>query len=89
MFRGIVDLKVDFLGSWCFLPGVSRFLYSGQLVFTQLMEHMPLRTFRRRVQCYNAKLFSYFDQFLCMTFAQLTCRESLRNIETCLRAYKA
>lgn len=66
---------------------------SGQLVFAQLMEHLPLHTFRRCVQrCpakYPTKTFSHLDQFLCMAFAQLTYRESLRVIETCLRAHQA
>ena len=66
---------------------------SGKLVFAQLMEHLPLHTFRRCVQRYPAKYptktFSHLDQFLCMAFAQLTYRESLRDIETCLRAHQA
>jgi len=65
-------------------------MYSGQLVFAQLMAHLPLHTFRRCVQRYPAKYklktFSCWDQFLCMAFAQLTYRESLRDIEACLRA---
>lgn len=68
-------------------------MYSGQWVFAQLMEHLPLHTFRRCVQRYPSKYptktFSHLDQFLCMTFAQLTFRESLRDIETCLRAHQA
>ena len=57
------------------------------------MEHLPLYTFRRCVQRYPSKYptktFSHLDQFLCMAFAQLTYRESLRDIETCLRAHQA
>lgn len=68
-------------------------MYSGQLVFAQLMEHLPLHTFRRCMQRYPSKYptktFSHLDQFLCMAFAQLTYRESLRDIETCLRAHQA
>jgi len=68
-------------------------MYSGQLVFAQLMEHLPLHTFRRCVQRYPSryptKTFSHLDQFLCLAFAQLTFRESLRDIETCLRAHQA
>lgn len=68
-------------------------MYSGKLVFAQLMEHLPLHTFRRCVQRYPSKYptktFSHLDQFLCMAFAQLTYRESLRDIETCLRAHHA
>ena len=67
-------------------------MYSGKLVFAQLMEYLPLHTFRRCVQRYPSKyptkIFSHLDQFLCMAFAQLTYRESLRDIETCLRAHQ-
>jgi len=59
-------------------------------VFAQLMQHLPLTTFRRCVARYRGefkvKSFSCLDQFLCMAFAQLTYRESLRDIEVCLRA---
>src|SRR4249920_3867759 len=62
----------------------------GQLVFAQLMQHLPLSSFRRCVARYQGeykvKSFSCLDQFLCMAFAQLTYRESLRDIEACLRA---
>lgn len=65
-------------------------MYTGNLVFSQLMDHLPLHTFRRCVQRYrgNHKIqsFSCLDQFRCMAFAQLTYRESLRDIEACLRA---
>lgn len=65
----------------------------GGLVFTQLMQHLPLHTFRRLVNRYGGhryvKRFSCMDQFLCMAFAQLTGRESLRDIEMCLRAHQA
>jgi len=68
-------------------------MYSGKLVFAQLMEHLPLHTFRRCVARYAgnypALSFSHLDQYLCMVFAQLTYRESLRDIETCLRAHSA
>lgn len=62
----------------------------GRLVFAQLMRHLPLSTFRRCVARYQGEFkvqsFSCLDQFLCMAFAQLTYRESLRDIEACLRA---
>src|SRR5260370_20615285 len=62
----------------------------GRLVFAQLMHHLPLTTFRRCVIRYRGefkvKSFSCLDQFLCMAFAQLTFRESLRDFEVCLRA---
>jgi len=68
-------------------------MFTGKLVFAQLMDFLPLHTFRRCVQRYPSprvtKTFSPLDQFLCMAFAQLTFRESLRDIEVCLRSHKA
>jgi hypothetical protein len=65
----------------------------GKLVFAQLTQHLPLTTFRRCVARYGGehkvKTFSCLDQYLCMAFAQLTYRESLRDIEACLRAQAA
>jgi hypothetical protein len=62
----------------------------GKLVFAQVMEYLPLTSFHRCVERYGGehkvKSFSCLDQFLCMAFAQLTYRESLRDIEACLRA---
>jgi len=61
-------------------------------VFSQVTDFLPLHEFRRCVQRYRGnyrmRTFSCLDQFLCMCFAQLTFRESLRDIETCLRAMK-
>ena len=63
---------------------------SGRLVFSQIMDFLPMYEFRRCVQRYrgNYKMqsFSCFDQFLCMAFGQLTYRDSLRDTTTCLRA---
>ena len=68
-------------------------MHSGKLVFAQLMAHLPLHTFRQCVAKYPSHYptltFSHLDQFLCLAFAQLTYRESLRDIETCLRAHQA
>ena len=65
----------------------------GKLVFAQLMQHIPLTTFRRCVARYRGERkvqsFSCLDQFLSMAFAQLTFRESLRDIEACLRAQRS
>ena len=65
----------------------------GKLVFSQLMGHLPLTTFRRCVARYRGhfkvKSFSCLEHYLCMAFAQLTFRESLRDIEACLRAQSA
>jgi IS4 transposase len=62
----------------------------SKLVFAQVTEHLPRATFRRCVARYGGahkvKSFSCLDQYLCMAFAQLTYRESLRDIEACLRA---
>jgi Domain of unknown function (DUF4372)/Transposase DDE domain len=65
-------------------------MHEGHHVFAQLMQHLPLTTFRRCVARYDGerkiKRFSCLDQYLCLAFAQLTWRESLRDIEACLRA---
>src|ERR1700734_187737 len=65
----------------------------GKLMFAQLMQHPPLTTFRRCVARYRGAFkvqsFSCLDQFLCMAFAQLTYRESLRDIEVCLRSLQS
>lgn len=65
-------------------------MYSGPLVFTQIMNFMPQKTFRQCVERYqgdfSVKSFSCLDQYRVMAFAQLTYRESLRDIEACLRS---
>ena len=65
-------------------------MLSGQLIFAQLMELLPRHEFNRLVTHYGGNIrsrgFTCRDQFLCMAFAQLTYRESLRDIETCLRS---
>ncbi len=65
-------------------------MLEGQFVFSQLMEFLPRREFGDCVERYGGQRrpreFSCRDQFLCLAFAQLTFRESLRDIETCLRA---
>ena len=62
----------------------------GKTIFAQLMDFLPLYEFHQCVQRYHGhykmKSFSCWDQFLCMAFAQLTYRESLRDIEACLRS---
>ncbi len=64
----------------------------GKTVFAQLFEFLPLHEFRKCVRRYRGDYkvlsFSCLDQFLCMAFAQLTFRESLRDIETCLRTVR-
>lgn len=63
---------------------------TGKTVFAQIMDFLHLHEFRKCVNRYKGhykvKSFSCLDQFLCMAFAQLTFRESLRDIETCLRS---
>ena len=70
--------------------GRDRNMYAGRLVYSQLIDHLPMHTFRRCVQRYRGnhkvKSFTCLDQYLCMAFAQLTYRESLRDIEACLRS---
>jgi len=66
-------------------------MHAGKLVFAQVMEFAPWHTFRRLVARYrgdfNVRTFSSLDQFLSMAFAQITFRESLRDIEACLEAH--
>ncbi len=68
-------------------------MYSGKILFSQLTEFLPFHQFRKCVTCYNGnayvKNFTCMDQYLCMAFAQLTYRESLRDIETCLRSMQS
>ena len=63
-------------------------MHQGKLVFAQVMSHLPLSPFRRCIARYDGehkvKSFSCLDQFYAMAFAQLTFRESLRDIEACL-----
>ena len=65
-------------------------MHVGRLVFAQLMDHLPPYEFQKCVTRYQGHYkfrgFSCLDQFLCLAFAQLTFRESLRDIEACLRA---
>lgn len=66
---------------------------SGKLVFSQVIDHLPLHHLRQCISRYRGnrkvKQFSCYDQYLSMVFAQLTYRESLRDIEACLRAQKS
>jgi hypothetical protein len=66
-------------------------MYTGRTIFSQLMDFLPRDEFHRCVQRYNGdhniQTFSCFDQYLAMAFAQLTGRESLRDIEACLRTF--
>jgi len=63
---------------------------SGKTIFAQLMDFVPTYEFRKCVDRYSGNhkviIFSCWDQYLCMAFAQLTYRESLRDIQVCLRA---
>ncbi len=65
-------------------------MHSGRIIFSQLMSFLPKHEFNKCVRRYRGEYhirsFSCFDQFLSMAFAQLTYRESLRDIEICLRA---
>ena len=63
---------------------------SGRTVFSQLIDFLPAHQFSKCVARYNGdwrvRTFSCWDQFLCLSFAQLTYRESLRDIASCMRA---
>lgn len=65
----------------------------GQTVFSQLIEHLPHKEFQKCAAHYHGSYyvenFSCWDQFLTMAFAQLTYRESLRDIEACLRSLQS
>jgi len=65
-------------------------MYEGRTVFSQTMDFLPRKSFRRCVQRYggNSRIrsFTCYEQFLCMAFAQLTYRDSLRDTVLCLRA---
>ena len=65
-------------------------MYSGRIIFSQLMKFLPKHDFNKCVQRYKGnyrvKYFTCYEQYLVMAFAQLTYRESLRDIQACLRA---
>jgi hypothetical protein len=65
-------------------------MHQGTTIFAQIIDFLPKHKFRKCVDRYSGnyrtRSFSCFDQFMCMAFAQLTYRESLRDIECCLRA---
>jgi hypothetical protein len=68
-------------------------MYTGRIVFSQLMDFIEKSEFEKCVQRYQGnyriRKFYCYDQYLCMAFAQLTYRESLRDIQTCLRAMQS
>jgi len=65
-------------------------VHTGQSIFSQIMDFVPMYEFRKCVQRYHGNYkvrdFSCWNQFLCLAFAQLTYRESLRDIVCCLRS---
>jgi hypothetical protein len=65
---------------------------TDRIIFSQIMDFIPKHQFNQCIRRYRGnyrlRKFSCFDQFLCMAFAQLAFKESLRDIETCLRAMK-
>ena len=68
-------------------------MHTGRVLFSQLMDFLPKHEFNKCIHRYRgnyrARYFKCYDQFLCMAFAQLTGRQSLRDIETCLRAMQS
>jgi hypothetical protein len=81
-----ISASVSIASEWS-LP-----MHAGRIVFSQVLDFLPRHEFQKCVRRYRGnyrtRTFSCRDQFLCMAFAQLTCRESLRDIETCFRAMK-
>ena len=65
-------------------------MYQGRIVFSQLLDFLPKKSFRTCVKRYNGnyriRSLTCYEQFLCMAFAQLTYRDSLRDTVLCLRA---
>src|SRR3990170_7263245 len=84
-FNSIVHLTVIFLS-----PKDGDGMNVDRSVFSQLMDFVPRHELRTAVKRYKGEYrvrrFSCWEQFLCMAFAQLTYRDSLRDIETCLRS---
>jgi hypothetical protein len=78
------------IGSLSFLLTKGVTVNTGKTIFSQIMDYLPLHEFRKCVRRYRGhykvQSFSCLDQYLCMAFAQLTYRESLRDIEACLRS---
>ena len=74
------------------LRGKDHLMHTGRIVFAQIIDFLPIHEFRKCVRRYQGnrrvRTFSCMNQFLCMTFAQLTYRQSLRDIETCLGAMR-
>lgn len=72
---------------------MERQVNTGKTVFSQLIDYLPQNKFHKCVSRYKGdyrvRNFTCWEQFLCMAFAQLTYRESLRDIETCLRAMQS
>ena len=68
-------------------------MHVGRIAFAQLMDHLPPYEFQKCVTRYGGNYkfrgFPCLDQFLCLAFAQLTFRESLRDIEACLRSVES
>jgi len=88
-FRACRDLNVGAAGLGGG-DGRQWLMNQGRTVFSQLISFLPDRKFRRCVERYQGDIrlrgFSCWDQYLAMAFAQLTYRESLRDIEACLRS---
>jgi hypothetical protein len=65
-------------------------MHNGRFIFSELISHLPHKEFQKCVARYDddsqCRTFSHWDQYLTMAFAQLTYRESLRDIEACLRS---
>jgi len=68
-------------------------MHTGRMIFSQLMDFLPKQEFDKCIRKYQGnyriRSFSCWDQFLCMAFAQITYRESLRDIESCLHSMQS
>ena len=75
------------------MAGKHRLLYTGKTLFAQLMDFVPWTTFTKIVARYGGdhrvRTLSCAEQYRAMAFAQLTCRESLRDSETCQMTLKS
>lgn len=73
-------------------PNEERLMHEGRFIFSQLMEFLPKHEYNKCVTRYRGnyrtRTFTCYDQFLCMAFGQLTYRESLRDVVTCLEVLK-
>ena len=99
ILKNVNNIELHQLPTWAFcLKSVISLIFikkrssmfSGEYIFSQVMDHLPMHNFRKCVKRYSGNRyvmsFNCFDRFLCMALGQLTHKESLRDIEICLWA---